>query len=436
VNVRTFLVLIAVASLIGCNGSTAPRLPPIDGPWTQFRLNARHDATLPGTLRTAWRVETGGDFSSSPTIVGSRLYVGNNAGNLYAMDVRTGRIVWQRHVASPLMSNPLVANGLVIVGEGNSVPRLGNFLHPYDIGTGESALLALDAATGAMHWRTPLAGTAMATPAIVDGLLIDHYGAGQILALDPQTGKVRYARDGTGDAAMSSVLPGRDGTFFITGMWAPSQLLSIFTGAIHSPVQKRRARDGSLIWSTDLPDNASATGDCPAASDGRVVFCDYIMSLTGGMIHIGTRVHEVAYAIDATTGNVAWRTAFDDGVRPPKNVAAIPLAFGGSFYVGSSIAPYVHALDARDGRLKWRVRVKGPVKGGIARKADAVYFGDLAGYLWAVNAKTGRIIGSKNMRTKFNVGSPVIDGQTLVIGSASGSLIAIPLDIVRSSHDG
>lgn len=275
----------------------------------------------------------------------------------------------------------------------------------------------------------------MATPAIVDGLLVDHDGGGQILALDPRTGNVLYARDGSGDGAMSSVLPGPDGTFFSTGAWAPSELLSMFTGSFHSPVQKRWARDGSLIWSSDLPDTANGTGDCPLASDGRVIMCDYIISSTASIIRIGTPVEAVAYAINAKTGNFVWRTVLDSGKRPPKNVAAIPLAFSGSFYIGSSIAPFVYALDARDGHLVWRVRVRGPVKNGIAEKVDAVYFGDLAGYLWAVNAKTGRVIGVRNMHTSFNVGSSVIDGRTLVIGSSTGAIIAIPLDVIRFSHD-
>ena len=39
------------------------------------------------------------------------------------------------------------------------------------------------------------------------------------------------------------------------------------------------------------------------------------------------------------------------------------------------------------------------------------------------------------MHTRFNVGSPVVDGKTLFIGSDDGSVIAVPLDAIRSSHD-
>jgi hypothetical protein len=33
------------------------------------------------------------------------------------------------------------------------------------------------------------------------------------------------------------------------------------------------------------------------------------------------------------------------------------------------------------------------------------------------------------------VGSPVVVGKTLIIGSDSGSVMAVPLDLIRASHD-
>jgi len=54
--------------------------------------------------------------------------------------------------------------------------------------------------------------------------------------------------------------------------------------------------------------------------------------------------------------------------------------------------------------------------------------------LWALGAKTGRMVGDKSMHTPFSVGSRIADGETL-IGSDSGSVIAVPLAAIRSSHD-
>jgi hypothetical protein len=39
------------------------------------------------------------------------------------------------------------------------------------------------------------------------------------------------------------------------------------------------------------------------------------------------------------------------------------------------------------------------------------------------------------MHTPFNVGSPIVVGTTLIIGSDTGSVIAIPLERIRKSLD-
>jgi outer membrane protein assembly factor BamB len=118
------------------------------------------------------------------------------------------------------------------------------------------------------------------------------------------------------------------------------------------------------------------------------------------------------------------------------NRAAIPLIAGDTLYVGAANSPYVHALDTRSGAVRWRLRVRGTVKSGIARKDGVLYFGDYAGYLWAVSMGSGKVIGTKNAHTQFNVGSPVIVGNSLIVGSNTGAVIAIPLEEIRLARDG
>jgi outer membrane protein assembly factor BamB len=141
------------------------------------------------------------------------------------------------------------------------------------------------------------------------------------------------------------------------------------------------------------------------------------------------------YALDASTGRRAWDVSLESGVLPPRNEAAIPLLANGELFVGSAVAPFIHAIDPANGRLLWERRVRGVVKGGIVYVDGAIYFGDLAGYLWALDARTGSVVGDKNMNAPFNVGSPIVDGDTLIVGSNGGSIIACPLASIRYSHD-
>ncbi|HEY1976083.1 MAG TPA: PQQ-binding-like beta-propeller repeat protein [Candidatus Baltobacteraceae bacterium] len=416
----------ALFALAACSSApAAPHRTPQSGDWTQFRLNPQHDATLPGSLRVAWRVQTDGGYSSSPAVVANTVYIGNNGGTLYALDLRTGAVRWRYHAATALMSNPLVWNGLVIAGEGNQQWVWGDRFHEIVVGTKENALLALDAASGRLRWRLNLAGTAMPTGAIVAGTLIQHNGAGLLTLADPADGSVRYTLDLRSGANMSAILPVGDDRFATSG-------------AFENRVEERAARNGALIWTRSLRKEDWGLADCPFATDGRALFCDYVAPAPGtsNVYHAGRNAVEHAVALSTGDGRIAWDTPLESGPVPVWNRAAIPLIAGDTLYVGAANSPFVHAIRTSDGRVRWRVRVHGPVKSGIARKDGVLYFGDFGGYLWAVDARTGKVIGTKNAHTQFNVGSPVIVGNSLIVGSNTGAVIAMPLDDVRSSHDG
>jgi outer membrane protein assembly factor BamB len=204
-----------------------------------------------------------------------------------------------------------------------------------------------------------------------------------------------------------------------------------------SGVWKLRAGDGSTMWSAGLPDQMSGVGDCPPASDGRRIFCDYVgPAKPDDLAGVGVPGQERVYAIDAATGSWLWDVGLETAVVPPRNESAIPLYDDGATFVGSALAPYMHALDAVSGKLRWRTKVHGPVKGGVVAADGVIYFGDLSGYLWALKEMTGTVLASKKMDLSFGVGSPIVVGRTLVIGSTSGRVVALPLDEIRSAHDG
>ncbi len=391
--------------------------------WTQFRMGPQNNAIVGGALDVTWRVETGGQISASPTLVDGALYIGNNNGLLYAIDVASGAVVWKTHVTNPLMSAPLVYGDVVIVGEGDPTSRSSSPSEPVMVGQGRSALIAFDRFDGTIRWQAPLSGSAMPTPAIIDGILVDHDGAGWVNGFDPSTGAKRYATSIGSMASMSAILPVGDGDFVTAGVGS-------------NAVWRLHADGGSVVWRSPFSKGASGIGDCPQVSDGRRIFCDYVSPvLPDQWTVIGDLAVERVYAVDVRSGALVWDVALEGGTLPGRNEAAIPLFSDGLLYLGSAVAPWMHAIDARSGMLVWETPTRGAVKGGVVEVDGIVYFGDFGGYLWALDAKTGRVVGDKNMHTAFNVGSPIVAGQTLIVGSDSGSIIAVPLAAVRSAHD-
>lgn len=402
-----------------------PRTPVLGAQehWTQFRAHASNNAVIGGNLKVQWEVVTDGRISASPTFAHGTLFIGTNAGTLYAIHAANGQVVWKHHVANALMSAPLVYRGLVIAGEGNAGSPYGHDVGPAHVGSGESALIAFDEKTGAIRWRALLRGSGMPTPAIVSGVLVHHDGSGRITGMDPMTGRLLYERRVHSVASMSAAVP-IEKTRFVTA------------GVLHNAVLKVDAKTGAVIWrSNPFPEHASGIGDCPPATDGRRVYGEYVVSETSGAhVEIGENVREHAYALDAQTGKLVWDAALQSGPLPIRNESGIPVVHNGVLYVGGAAAPWVSAIDAKTGYVLWKKQIYGPVKGAFALKRGALYFGDFAGYLWALDARTGKKLGVKPMSTSFNVGSPIIVGKTLVIGSLTGSVFAVPLQAIREAN--
>ena len=49
-------------------------------------------------------------------------------------------------------------------------------------------------------------------------------------------------------------------------------------------------------------------------------------------------------------------------------------------------------MDARTGKIRWSFRQRGAVKGAIAYNANRVFAGSYDGHVYALNAKTGRLV--------------------------------------------
>jgi outer membrane protein assembly factor BamB len=428
-NIRRLSALLTLLWLTACSvpSPTARAAAAAGQSWTEFRMNGPNNPAIRGNLRAAWRVATDGSFSSSPTLAGSTLLIGNNAGTLYAIDVRNGHVLWTYRAHAPIMSNPVLWHGLAIVGEGDAMGYVEEAERAVKVGMSSNALLAVDAKTGQLRWRLPLLGSGMPTPAIIGNVLVHHNGAGFLSGVDPDTGGVHYTVDLASAATMSAIMPVGDDRFITNGGVV----------GIGNFVTERRASDGSEIWSTRFPGGGWGFGDCPIAGEGHLAFCNYVAPTTGAdtRYRIGVRAVQRAYAVDVNDGRMLWDRPLESGNVPARNLASVPLALNGAVYFGSPITPYFHALDAASGQTRWRAKVRGIVRGGPVYKDGTLYFGDLGGYLWALDARTGKVIGSMKTKMRFNVGSPLIAGDTLVVGCRNGKIIAVPLETIRAAHD-
>jgi outer membrane protein assembly factor BamB len=93
---------------------------------------------------------------------------------------------------------------------------------------------------------------------------------------------------------------------------------------------------GKMIWKFDGLEGPVVS--TPLIYDGKIIFGAWDRNL---------------YALDKTTGALAWKWNNGSAVRNYSPAACIPVASGGVVYV---VAPdrYISAIDASDGKTLWR----------------------------------------------------------------------------------
>jgi outer membrane protein assembly factor BamB len=83
-----------------------------------LRTNHRNDSNfLPKgkTLKEIWKADVG-DIWGSVVIAGEYLFAGSGNGNLYCIDVKTGKVIWKLSMGARIESTPCVDNGIAYLG--------------------------------------------------------------------------------------------------------------------------------------------------------------------------------------------------------------------------------------------------------------------------------------------------------------------------------
>ena len=163
--------------------------------------------------------------------------------------------------------------------------------------------------------------------------------------------------------------------------------------------------DGQLRWSftTDQPLWSTPVSD-------------------GKNIYQPSMDHHI-YAIDRETGQEVWRTEDLGGAIVGKPA----LGDEGVLYVGTFNSEMI-AIETGSGQIKWRASVSDWVWGGPALEDGTIYFGDLDGYFYALDAETGNQIWqiSGNGDNETNITNPplILDG-TVYYTVKNGTLYAV-----------
>jgi outer membrane protein assembly factor BamB len=387
-----------------------------------------------------WTFKTGGPIVGSPAIRDGVVYVASLDTYLYAIDQDTGKEKWKFKSRMPIASTPAVVDGALY----------------FVSSTG--ALAAIDTANGQPKWvfaaehdkkfeaknlhGYPSAAQTIpdawdiftSSPAVANGKIYFGSGDGNVYAVDQKTGLLQW-KVATKDVVHASPAVANN---------------TVYVGSWDSSLYAIDAETGQVKWTFEAGQDPAIHNQVGFQSSPAVV---------DGTVFVGCRDAHV-YALDAATGRKKW-----DYPTSKSWVIGTPAVRDGTVYVGTSDSARFMALDAKTGRLKFNFGAKAYVFSSAAIAGDLVYFGNHAGRIHAINAKTGELAwqfqtdGSKSDPLKvvnddgslrqeaftplFNdfedmyvdfyrfasvgaiMSSPVIDRGVLYVGSMDGNLYAL-----------
>lgn len=283
--------------------------------------------------------DAGDGYGGGLAADGGRIFAATGFGELLAIDPASGEIFWRRFFGAPFRAAPAAAEGLVV-----AVTR-------------DNRAIALTAQDGSERWQleggpaqTGLLGGA--SPAIAGGLAVLPFASGELLAVGTASGRPLWnavLTSGRRGLARSNIIditgdPVVVGSFVIAAnqagrmlavdarsgqrawtrsigsqgsIWAAGE--TVFLVSDDSRLMRVSARDGSVLWATELP----AYRD-PEDREGPIAYSGPV--LAGGRVLVSDSVGNLL-AFDPRSGEPQGGTGLDNGSTTG------PVVAGGTVYV-------------------------------------------------------------------------------------------------------
>jgi len=326
--------------------STRPEVQLRETPWPTYgydeqrtRFAGAFDERPPFTK--IWERKAYSLIEFPPVVAYGKLFVATNGGRFFAVDARTGKVVWDHKTGHCTAASPTVADGVVYQPFMDAKP-CGD---PRD---SPGYIAAYDAKTGHGLWRFP-AGVIETSPLLVGKLLYFGSWDKKMYAVNIDTHKAVWTFT-TGDEVKA----------------APAyQNGTLYFASYDNKVYAVDAQTGKLRWSASGTANFYAT---PSVAYGRV-----FIGNTDGRV----------YAFGAQSGHLLWAKATGGYVYSSAAVWQ-KRVFVGSF------SKRFYALDAGSGDVVWSFQANGAISGAPTVLDGIVYFSTIAGRTYGLDAETGK----------------------------------------------
>ncbi len=348
----------------------------------------------------SWRFKTGSRVSSSPAVAAGRVYFVSYDGYVYALDARSGELRWKFASQGERRFTATHLHG--------SLPAAESMPDPFDlflssptisggtvyVGSGDGAVYALAADTGALRWKFKTGDVVHASPAVAEHTVYIGSWDSYFYALDAESGREKWRFKTGEDPDIHNQVGIQSSAVVIDGV--------VYFGCRDSQLYALDAATGSKRWSF--------------SNHGSWVISTPIVY--GGSLYFATSDSGLLHALDAKTGAALYSLEFKHWP-----MFSSPAIAGGILYIGSHAGTLV-ALDLGTHSVAWTYRSDGAIRNASALTAKNgepnyeaafgdTFYDDLVIGMW------------KMMSVGAVLSSPAVDANVVYFGSADGNLYAL-----------
>lgn len=325
---------------------------------------------------------------SIPAIDGNRLYSADHTGKVTAIDLDTGKRLWQKNLKKTYITGATGASdGLVLVG------------------TGQGEIIALSQSSGEILWRSAVSSEVLAPPTTNGDSVAVLSLDGKVHGLDATDGSPRWLVDTNMPLLTvrgnSAPLVVRD-----LQMSNGARIDVVFVGHDNGKLAAYSMDEGVLLWEARVGVPEGRTDlERMVDVDGRPLYFNgtlYAVSFQGGLM-----------AIQPATGRAAW---FQEASS--NNGAG---GYGGTLAITEENGN-VRAFNASEGTELWSSdEYANRSLNAPAVTSGYVVFSDYQGYLHFLSRRSGETIGRKKVGGD-GVRAPTIihDGKIIILNNSGG----------------
>lgn len=302
-------------------------------------------------VKRVWHKALKGGIYSTPVSDGKKLFIGDDIGCMYSLNLKSGKINWTFDTGMRIVGSPAVSEGIVVFGSAN-----------YNI-------YGLEAKTGKELWHISTNQAVMGAATIENGVAYIGGGDGRMFAIDIHSGAIKWSFDELENYVLTRPLVYNQKLYF--GTW-------------DTHFYALNIADGSLAWKWNNGNSnpkLSPASVWPVAANGKIFITapdryftcldsetgeqvwrtkEYKVRETVGLSEDGKTVYskcmwDTIVAMDATSKEPITRWATHAGFGYEHN-PAMPLEKDGTLWVSTKNGLLL-GIDVQTGEVMWRHKI-------------------------------------------------------------------------------